>query len=127
MDALLPTGSIRTVSAWPSSGSPSTPGERGGAAPLDRSTRSPLRPIPFWRAAPMGQGDLKSQVVSTMRTLEMQQVLLGVADPCLPRRPDPVPSPGCASRFLDGVAADVCDLESLLLLTGVYSRPGTTE
>ena len=50
-----------TIEASPSSRSTSTVSNwRGGAAPLDRSTRSPQRAIPFWCAAPMGQGVLKS-------------------------------------------------------------------
>jgi len=41
-------GSTRTVSSSPFavSGLPLPPGWRGGAAPLDRSTRSPQRAIP---------------------------------------------------------------------------------
>jgi hypothetical protein len=58
---------------------PLRPEGRGGAAPLDRSTRSPQRAIPFWCATPMGQGDFKFKRCEPL--IALTPILLGSIRP----------------------------------------------
>src|SRR5215208_658626 len=96
IESFLPAPRISTLSRSPFAELRSLArSRRGGAAPLDRSTRSPQRAIPSWCATPMGQGDLEARRAAWVEALAVHKAFLGLLVRALPRKPDPAPCRAC--------------------------------
>src|SRR5215210_6184881 len=89
------------------------PERRGGAAPLDRSTRSLSAPSPNGAQLPWGREILKWWIAWTCCCAREP---LGLAHPCFAEETRPCPLAGRASKLSDGEAGRNADrvVESLL-------------